>query len=140
MTIGTNTSHKEVDATVALNLLFVASAFSSQVGGIAVEDIGVFGLDVDVAKEVVPHEGVVAFGVLLRQTNVLVHVEGHYILEGDQSFLIQFNQLAVHAQGRRARGATQYERLLGRSVRGIDLGSYIVSGPLGYGLIIRLNN
>jgi hypothetical protein len=40
-------------------------------------------VDVDVGKEVLPHEGMVRFGMVARNTDVLVHIKCDDIFEGD---------------------------------------------------------
>ena len=138
--VGTDAAHEEVYPAVGLDFLLKAGALGIQVGGVAVQDVGILGLDVDVAEEVVPHEGVVALGVLLGQAHILVHVEGDYVLEGNDALLVQVDQLLVHAQGRRACGASQHEGFFRRRIGGLDLGSHVMGCPLGCGLIIRFDN
>jgi hypothetical protein len=48
------------------------TAHRLEVGGVSVEDVHVSRLDVDVLEEVVPHERVVALGVVARKVHVLV--------------------------------------------------------------------
>jgi hypothetical protein len=40
-------------------------------------------VDVHMREEVLPHEGVVGFGVVARDADVLVHVERDDMFEGD---------------------------------------------------------
>ena len=42
-------------------------------------------------EQILPHERVVALGVLLWQLHVLVHVERHYVLEAQQPFLMELD-------------------------------------------------
>ena len=56
VSIRTYTSHKEVDAAGSCNGLFVVGALSIQVLGVAIENMNILGLDIDVAEEVLPHE------------------------------------------------------------------------------------
>jgi hypothetical protein len=56
MTIGTNATHKEMDATGSCNSLLVISTLGIEVVGITIEDMNVLGLDVNVAEKVLPHE------------------------------------------------------------------------------------
>ena len=80
--IGSDTREEELDPAVLLDLVLVPPALDGEVSCIAVEQVGILRLDVNVAEEVVPHEGVVALGVIARQLAVLVHVERHHVLEG----------------------------------------------------------
>lgn len=50
---------EEVDAADALDGVLVGDALGLEAGGVAVEDVDVVGVDVDVGEEVFPHEGVV---------------------------------------------------------------------------------
>ena len=54
--IGPNAREEELDAPIRLDLLLVAIALDLQIGRIAVEDVDVLPLDVDVPEEVLPHE------------------------------------------------------------------------------------
>ena len=65
-------------------------------------------------EEGVPHERMVAFGVLFGKPDVLVHVERNDILEGDLSGLVQRDQLFVCRQRGRTRRQSQYEGASGR--------------------------
>jgi hypothetical protein len=100
----THAGQEQVDTAGSLNFGFVLDALGLEVGGIPVEDVDIAGVDVDMGEEVLPHEGVVALGVVSRNANVLVlhgmselrslhggrigpayHVEGDDILERDLS-------------------------------------------------------
>ena len=100
MAIGANAAHEEVDAAVALDLLLVAGTFGLEVFSVAVQDVDIFLLDVDMTEEVVPHEAVVALGMVLRDADIFVHVEGDHILEGDLAFLVKFHQFLIGADRR----------------------------------------
>ena len=130
MSVGADTAHEEVDATVGLDFLFIACTPGIQVGSVAVQDIGVLRLDVYMAEEVVPHKGIVAFGMFLGQTYILVHIESHYVLKRHDAFLVQVDKFLVHAQRRRTGGASQYKRFFRCRISGLDLGSHIMCSPL----------
>lgn len=72
---------EEVDAAARLDGVFVGDALGLEVGRVAVEDVHVGGVDVDVGEEVLPHEGVVRLGMVARDAHVLVHVEGDDIFK-----------------------------------------------------------
>ena len=55
----TNSSEEEAYAAVTLDLLLVAAALGCEVGRVAVEQVRVLWLDIDVAEQVLPHERVV---------------------------------------------------------------------------------
>ena len=50
------------------------------------------------AEEVVPHEAMVALGMILGEVHILVHVERNDVLERHLTGLVQGDQLSVHAQ------------------------------------------
>ena len=89
VSVGTDTTHEEVDTAVRLDFFLITCTFGIEVGSVAVQDIGIFRLDIDVAEEVVPHKGIVAFRVFLRQAYIFVHVESHYVLERYNTFFVQ---------------------------------------------------
>ena len=76
-----NAREEEVDAAVALDGVLVGDALGLEAGGVAVEDVDVGRVDVDVGEEVLPHEGMVRLRVVSGNTHVLVHVEGDDILK-----------------------------------------------------------
>ena len=81
MAIRTNTTDEEVDATSLLDHLLIVLALSHQVGGISVQDVDVLLRTVDMIEEVAGHESVITLRMRLRQTYILVHVEGDHVLE-----------------------------------------------------------
>lgn len=64
VTIGTDTTQEELDATNGGDLLLIALALEIEIGGIAVEDVNVLGEDIDVLEEVAPHERVIGLGMI----------------------------------------------------------------------------
>ena len=91
MSVGANATHEEVDATCCLNGFLVILALCLQILGIAIKDMDILFLDVDVAEEVVPHKAMVALGVFLGEVHILVHVERDDVLELDLARLVQGN-------------------------------------------------
>ena len=130
MAIGANASHKEVYATCCLNGFLVVLALCFQILGIAIEDMDILFLNVDVAEEVVPHEGVVTLGMFLGEVYVLVHIERDDVLEGHLAGLVQGNQFTVHAERGTACGAAEFEGLVCRRLGFVDTLGYIVCSPL----------
>ena len=88
MAVRTDTANEQVDATGLTNHLLVVGTLGSQVLGVAVENMDVLLGAVDVVKQVASHERVVALRVLLRQVNILVHVERQHVLERHAAFLV----------------------------------------------------
>ena len=95
-----DTAEEELDAAKRLDARFVRVALADEVLGVPVEDVYLRGRDVDcrsmhvsdygqmrqmrtrtVREELAEHEGVVGLGVVLGEPDVLVHVEGHDMLE-----------------------------------------------------------
>ena len=73
-------------------------------GSLTVKNVHVLRVDIDVGKEVRPHETVVTLRVLARQRHVLIHVEGDHVLEADLSLLVKHYQLLVRGHRRAASG------------------------------------
>ena len=140
MAVRTDAAHEQVDAAGSEDGLLVVLALGLQVLGIAVEDMDIFLLDVNMAEEVVPHEGVVALGVLLREIDVLVHVEGDDVLERHLAGLVQGYQLPVHAQGRAAGRTAELEGLLSGRISFVDTFGYIVCSPFRHFLVVGFND
>ena len=126
VSIGTDTTHKEVYATSGSYHLLVVIAFGHKVGGIAIEDVHILFLDVDMVEEVGPHKAVVAFGMLDRESHIFVHIEGNDVLETDQPFLVQLNQVRVKTQRGTTGGATQHEGMVGGGFEVVDSLCHIV--------------
>jgi hypothetical protein len=70
--VGPNTTQEELNAAGAGYLGLVDAAFLLEVGGVAVEDVDIGRLDVDVREEVLVHEAVVALWVISRDADILV--------------------------------------------------------------------
>ena len=140
MSIRTNTTHEQVDTAIRLNLFFVTCTFCIQVRSIAIQDIRIFSLDINMTEEVIPHKRIIAFRMFFRQSYIFIHIECYYILEGNDSFLIQIDQSFVHAQRRRSGRTTQYKRFFRGWIGNFYFCSNVMCSPLRYGLIVRLNN
>ena len=130
MTIGADTSDEEVDAASFHDHLLVVLALSSEVGGIAVEDVDVLLRTVDMIEQVTSHEGMIALGMGLGQTNILVHVKGDHVLEGHFSGTVGLYEGIVHADGRRTGGKAQHELVVGCRVELVDTLNNVVCCPL----------
>jgi len=70
--IGPDAAEEELDPPRAPDLLLVRDALLLEVGGVAVEDVDVRRVDVDVAEEVLVHERVVRLRVFARDADVFV--------------------------------------------------------------------
>ena len=78
--------------------------------------------------------------MVLRDTDVLVHIEGDDVLEGHASGLMSSYQRPVHAQGRGACGEAEDEGLSCAGLSSIDLGDDIVCRPLRDACVVRLDD
>ena len=96
MSIRTNATHEQVNTACILNSFLIVLALCLQILGIAIENMDIFFLNVDMAEEVVPHEAVVALGMILGEIHILVHVESNHVLERHLASLVQGDQLSVH--------------------------------------------
>ena len=74
---------------------------------IAARNVDVLRLDVDVPEEIHLHEAVVALQCVRRNRVVFVEIERHH-LRKIEAFAVQFDQLTVHAFGRRTRGKPEH--------------------------------
>lgn len=72
MAVLANAGEEEVNAARALDPAFVIYALGFKVGGVAVEDVDVVGVYIDVLEEVLPHEAVVALWVISGDPDILV--------------------------------------------------------------------
>ena len=124
-------THKEVDATRCNDSSLVGSTLRNEILGITVEDVYILLADIHMAEEVVPHKRVVALGVLLGKTYILIHIKGHYILERHLASLMQADKLTVGLQRCRACRKTQYEWFVCNSCLSLDLLDNVGSSPLG---------
>lgn len=129
MAVRTYATHKEIDSACLGDHLLVMVALGLQVGGVAVEDMDVLFLDVDVVEEVIPHEAVVALGMIDGKAYIFVHIEGHYILKREDSFLIELYQVLVEAERGAAGGTSQNKRMICCGIEIEDALSHIVGGP-----------
>lgn len=99
VTVRTDTSHEKIDTTHFLDLGLVLVALGHEIRRVAVENVNVLRLNVDVAEKVVPHERVVRFGVRFWERDVFIHVEGDDVLEGDSTLAVNLDQGLVGVEG-----------------------------------------
>ena len=123
-----------------LDLGLITRALSRQIRRIAVQDIDILLADVDMTKEVIPHEAVVTLRVLFRQTHILVHVECHHIAEAHFARFVQLNQMFVHTERRTAGRKTQNERLALFRAKLINSFCYKIRSPLAQQVVRWFNN
>lgn len=107
--VGADTAEEQLDAAVALDLLLVALALGDEVRRVGIGDVYVLGGDVDEVEEVLVHECPVALGVILGEADVLVHVEGYDVLEGDHALAVVLDEFLVGFDGSAAGGEADDE-------------------------------
>ena len=93
MSIGTNTAHEEVNTTCILDSLLVILTLDLQILGVTIEDMDILFLNVDVAEEIVPHEGVVTLGMIFGEIDIfekslLLWRRHNLFPEGSYQFLV----------------------------------------------------
>ena len=108
--------------------------------GVAVKDMYVLLRAVDVVEEVVSHERVVALGMLLRQADILVHVESENVLERHTSLLASLSQILIHADRRRACGQAEHKLVIGCGVETVDSLNYMLCSPLRELFVVLFND
>ena len=140
MPIRADASEEKVYTSCLLDRSFVGSTFGFEVWSITVEDVDVLPLDVDMIEEVLPHEGMVALGVIFGDADILVHVERDDMLEGHTPGLIGCHQSSIHAHRRRTRRQTEDERLLSSRLGRLDLADDVVRCPLRDTRVVGLDD
>lgn len=113
-------AEEEVYAADGADGGFVGEALGLEVWGGAGEHVDVLRGDVDVGEEVGVHEGVVRGGVVGGDADVLVHVEGDDVLEGDAAGFVGGNEEAVDGDWAGAGGEAEDERVRGGGVEVFD--------------------
>ena len=142
MTVNADAAHEQVDTAVGSDLLFIARALTLGIVSHAVEDVDVLGLHVNkMIKEIVMHEVPVALVMLVGQTEIFIHVEGHDILKADLACLVHADKLLVNADGRGACGQTKDERTIQNQsgLMIIDLVCDIFRSPFAHIIVVFLN-
>jgi len=140
VTIGANATHEQVNTACLPDSFLIVLAFRLQILGITVEDMHILLFDIDVAEEVVPHEGVIAFWMIFGKVHILVHIERDHVPERHLASLVQGYQLSVHPKGRAPRRTSQLEGLLLRRISFVDSLGYIVCSPLRHLFVVGFNN
>ena len=140
MSVGTDASDKQVDASGFGNHLLIVAALSLQVFGVTIQDVDILLRAVDVVEQVCGHERVVALGMILGQVHIFVHVECQHVLERHTALFVGLHQFAVHADGRRAGRQTQYKLVVGCGVEFVDAFDDMFGSPTRKLLIAWFNN
>lgn len=75
MSVWSNATQEELDASSSLNLFLECNALLLQIRRIAIQYVDVHWIDIDMAEEVLVHEGVIGFWMISWNTNVFVLYE-----------------------------------------------------------------
>jgi len=140
MSVRTYATHEEVYTTGILDHLLVVCTLCHKVLGIAIEDMDVLWLDVDMVEEVVPHKAVVALGMVDIEANILVHVEGDDVLERQHTAFVELRKVLVKSQWRTTGRASEDKRTLLRGVKVDDSLGHIIRSPNRHLVVIFCNN
>ncbi len=100
MTVNTNPSQKKVNAAEILHFLFITGALRFDIGSIAIEDVYVFTLNIDMIEKVFPHKGVVTLGMIFRNPDIFIHIKGNDMFKRNFSGPVKSDQFPVNAKGR----------------------------------------
>ena len=129
MPVFPDAAHEEVETARLHDGFLICFAFGLKVGSVAVEDVYVTLRDVDMVEEVIVHERVVAFGMVFRNADVFVHVEGDHVLEGDFAVAHHADEFGICAERGGACGKAEHERLVRLACFFVDLCCYMPCGP-----------
>ena len=130
MTVRANTTDEQVDAACLLDHLLIVLALGHEVGGITIQDVDVLLRTVNMVEEVAGHESMVALGMGLRQTDILVHVESDHVLERDFSGTVGLDEGVIHPYRRRTGRQTQHKLVIGCRIELVDTRDDVVCCPL----------
>ena len=91
MTIRTDTTDKEVNTTCFLNHLLIVGTLCHQILGIAVQDMNVILININMVEQVTGHKRVIALRMVLGKSYILVHIKGNHVLKRNAAFLVGFH-------------------------------------------------
>jgi len=97
-------------------------------------------LDVDEREKIVPHEGMVALGMVLGEADVFIHIESYHVFKGQTAFAVHGDQLSIGSQRGRTGGETQYIRTIGCRGEIADGTRDVGGGPAGKVMVIWLDD
>lgn len=81
MTVFPDTTEKQFDPTCLFYLFLVRVALFDQIRCVTIQKVDLGRGNVDVREEFSEHKSMVALGVITRQANILIHVEGYHMFE-----------------------------------------------------------
>ncbi|MNY63134.1 hypothetical protein D3C86_2000530 [compost metagenome] len=66
MTVITHAAHEQVNFAIRADFFFVLTAFCVNIRRVAIQQVNIFRLNINVIKEIAVHEAMVALRMLLR--------------------------------------------------------------------------
>ena len=107
MAVATNAQKLQIAETSVGNHLIERSTNLIDIGVRSSGNVHVLGVDVDMIEEMLIHEVVVALGVVVRDTKVLVEVIRADLGKVNIALLVPIDKLVIGANGRIARSKAQ---------------------------------
>ena len=138
VTVNAAAAQEQINAAIGSNLIFIALALSFQIFSHTIENVDIFGRNIDVVKEIVVHKVPVALIMLTRQANVFIHIKGNYVLKGHFTGLVLFNQTLINAQRRGTGGQAKNKGTIALVI--VDGISNVLCSPCTHFVVIVLNN
>ncbi|MPN06734.1 hypothetical protein SDC9_153990 [bioreactor metagenome] len=95
MSVGTNTSKEQIDTSVRSDFSLISSTFSIQIRSIAIQNVYIFLLHINMTEKIIPHEGVIALFMALWYSHIFIHVKSNHIFKRNFTLLVKVNQVFV---------------------------------------------
>src|SRR5690606_31391476 len=96
MTVMADTEQLQIELTDLSEKLVVPLAFQLRVRCAAARDMCLLRCDIDVAEQIIAHVAGVALGMLRRQTDIFIKIEGGSPLIADEPLLIVADHLLIN--------------------------------------------
>ena len=108
VTVVANAEQLQIRVTGGSDDLVVLGAGSGGIGVGAIGHVRVVQIDIDVIEEVLAHKVVIALGIVVRKTTILVQVIGADLGKVNVALLVPSSELFVSANRGGAGGKTQH--------------------------------
>ena len=108
VTVVANAEQLQIRVTGGSDDLVVLGAGSGGIGVGAIGHVRVVQIDIDVIEEVLAHKVVIALGIVVRKTTILIQVIGADLGEVNVTLLVPSSELLVGANRGGAGGKTQH--------------------------------
>ena len=97
MSVYSDAAHEEVNAAVRSDLFLISCALCFRIVCHSVEDVDVCRIHVyEVVKEIIMHEIPVALVMLMRKSEILVHVECYNVFERELAGLVHCYKVLIY--------------------------------------------